>query len=253
MNAMIRLSSDESTLKYSEELERRLHSITGNVFHQFVSRPLTSSGNVIVNPSKEIPEPAAKFTNPLAALTASFLEPLMKAMGVYLVFVRAAFNIFAWKDPYFSFWALVFLGFLTVVLAFFPWQLFFFASGVVCFGPQNYVLSVMITKKKYTKSEEYGCEKNEKETQSTSSLGQQKVSSGQKKMDGKESSRPGIQDVCVFTGGKALAPVKPLEGDLHEVIVPYQRFSTERFYSWPPQPPSSESDGIINAVTKKNT
>ncbi len=136
MNGMIHLSSDESSLKYSEELERRLHSITGNVFHQFVSRPLTSSGNVIVNPIKEIPEPAAKFTNPLAALTASFLEPLMKAMGVYLVFVRAAFNIFAWKDPYFSFWALVFLGFLTVVLAFFPWQLFFFASGVVCFGPQ---------------------------------------------------------------------------------------------------------------------
>jgi len=35
---------------------------------------------------------------------------------------------------------------------------------------------------------------------------------------------------------------------LHEVIVPYQRFETERFYFWPPYP-SPKPAGIVTAET----
>ncbi len=105
---------------------------------------------------------------------------------------------------------------------------------------------------KCKKSEENVREVNGKVVQGTPSPEQQTNISKQKKIDGTESTRLPIKDVCVFTGGKVLSPGKSNEGDLHEVIVPYQRFSTERFYYWPPQVLPSESDGRHEVVTKKN-
>ena len=121
--------------KNFSELENRLHFCTGNIFHRYMSRPLRSNEEHL-KPEKIIPEPQTKFTNPLAALTASFLEPVMKAIEVYLLAVRASFNAFTWKDPYLSFWILVFLFIFMLFLALFPWRLFFCLTGIGCFGPQ---------------------------------------------------------------------------------------------------------------------
>ena len=107
------------------------------MLHQFVSQPLQNKDECVpVQPEKSIPEPQGAFTNPLAAVTASFLEPVMKTAGVYILAVRASFNAVTCKDPFLSFWTLVFLTVVTLILAFFPWRLFFFFAGLVCFGPQ---------------------------------------------------------------------------------------------------------------------
>ena len=114
-----------------EDLESRLHTATGHVFHHYISRELDST-----EPTKTFPEPQAKLINPLAALSASFLEPVMKAIEVYLLTVRGIFNAFSWKDPFLSFWIVVFLAVIIVILAIFPWRMFFYFTGILCVGPQ---------------------------------------------------------------------------------------------------------------------
>jgi len=208
--------------KNCETLEDRLHGISGNIFHQFVSRPLTNDGKISTL-TKDIPEAPAKFTNPLAALTASFLEPLMKAIGVYLVIVRASFNTFTWRDPYLSFWFLSFLASLGILLALFPWQLFFFVIGLVCFGPQNYLLGFKSINKLLSLPRK-----------GISYLERKKISnleSGGVDTQGVETGNK----VYLFDGRKKTSnDSKPRDDEVHEVIVPYQRFDTERFYFWPP-------------------
>jgi hypothetical protein len=118
---------------HSEELEGKIHMATGNIFHKYVAREIREE---FVKPEKRIPETPAKFTNPLAALTATFLEPVMKAIEVYLVSVRASFNVLTWRDPFLSFWTFSFLFVAMVFLALFPWRLFFCLVGLIGFGPQ---------------------------------------------------------------------------------------------------------------------
>jgi hypothetical protein len=129
--------------KNFEELENRLQTATGHIFHQYVSRQIAPNFNstseschLSMLPQKVYPEPQTKLTNPLAAFSASFLEPIMKAIEVYLLIVRGAFNAFNWKDPYLSFWIVIFLVIAMVILALFPWQKFFYAAGIICVGPQ---------------------------------------------------------------------------------------------------------------------
>lgn len=220
--------------KNCETLEDRLHGISGNIFHQFVSRPLTNDGEMSTL-TKDIPEAPAKFTNPLAALTASFLEPLMKAIGVYLVIVRASFNTFTWRDPYLSFWFLSLLASLGILLALFPWQLFFFVIGLFCFGPQNYLLGFKSINKLLSQVLALPRKGN-------SYLERKRISN----LESGGADTPGSETgdkVYLFDGRKKTNnDSKPRDDEVHEVIVPYQRFDTERFYFWPPTAlPSTDS------------
>lgn len=74
--------------------------------------------------------------NPVTEIKSSFLGPLMRIFRIFCCIVRVVFNVGVWSDPYMSFWVLCFLLLAMIVLIMFPWRLFFFAVGIVCFGPQ---------------------------------------------------------------------------------------------------------------------
>ncbi len=114
-----------------------MHSLTGDLFHEQISRSIPRSDEPIDNSDKGIPGlQVNKFTNPLAVLSAAFLEPVMNVINVYLLAVRSIFNLTNWRDPYLSFWILVVMVFFMIFFALFPWRTFFFCTGLILFGPQ---------------------------------------------------------------------------------------------------------------------
>lgn len=74
--------------------------------------------------------------NPIHRIMSSFMGPLMRMIRVGVYLIRISFNVTTWRDPYLSFWVLVMLSSLCLLLIVFPWRLFFLASSVVCLGPQ---------------------------------------------------------------------------------------------------------------------
>ncbi len=120
-----------------KSIENVLHSLTGDYFHEQISRSIQRSNEELDNTEGIIPGAQTnKFTNPLAALSSTFLEPILNVINVYILAVRTVFNITHWKDPYLSFLFLVMLIVLMLLLAVFPWRSFFYTSGTVLFGPQ---------------------------------------------------------------------------------------------------------------------
>jgi hypothetical protein len=77
-----------------------------------------------------------RHSNPVTEIKSSFLGPLMRIFRIFCCIVRVVFNVGVWSDPYMSFWVLCFLILTMIVLIMFPWRLFFFVVGMVCFGPQ---------------------------------------------------------------------------------------------------------------------
>lgn len=119
----------------SKQIEDTCHALTGHLFHEKVSRSIPKQP--IDDIEHGIPGvDANKFTNPLAALSATFLEPVMSVINVYLLAVRSVFNIIHWTDPYLSFWFLVLLFVIMIFLAICPFRKIFLISGLVFFGPQ---------------------------------------------------------------------------------------------------------------------
>jgi hypothetical protein len=74
--------------------------------------------------------------NPVHRIMSSFMGPLMRMIRVGVYLVRISFNATTWRDPYLSFWILVLLSVLCLILIVFPWRSFFFLTSVVCLGPQ---------------------------------------------------------------------------------------------------------------------
>ena len=73
-----------------------------------------------------------------------FLGPIQTYLHTLCVGIRTMNNLFTWKDPFVSFWAMVVLFGVWIVATIFPYAFFFFWSiriaGIVIFGPQNYVI-----------------------------------------------------------------------------------------------------------------
>jgi len=78
----------------------------------------------------------SKTSNPVTRIMSSFLGPLMRMIRVFVVLFRLSFNVTTWKDPYLSFWVLVFLCLLCLILIVFPWRSFFGLLSLLCLGPQ---------------------------------------------------------------------------------------------------------------------
>lgn len=198
--------------------------MTGNAFHKYIARELYAEN---AKPLKNVPEPPAKFTNPLAALTQTFLEPVMKAIEVYLYTIRSGFNVFTWKDPILSFWVLVFMILMCVVLIVFPWRLFFFLIGFIGFGPQNILLRYLSEKRSNKNPSTKG-------TMITNSSVEEKNEVKAQKGNVEEENEASRNASSLFSG-----PSSPKEGrrsdhgKLYEVIVPCNRLDTERFYHNP--------------------
>jgi len=68
--------------------------------------------------------------------TKDYHGPAMQFVSCILFILRAAFNVFTWKDPFLSFWAVCFLFALTILFYITPWRAVMGCGGIVAFGPQ---------------------------------------------------------------------------------------------------------------------
>jgi hypothetical protein len=74
--------------------------------------------------------------NPVYSRAGQYLQPLVGGSLSFLSVFRALYNIYTWRDPFFTFWvSLVGLA-LVAVLFIFPWRLFLFILGILLVGPQ---------------------------------------------------------------------------------------------------------------------
>eukprot|EP00588_Corethron_pennatum_P011994 CAMPEP_0194275060 /NCGR_PEP_ID=MMETSP0169-20130528/7997_1 /TAXON_ID=218684 /ORGANISM="Corethron pennatum, Strain L29A3" /LENGTH=328 /DNA_ID=CAMNT_0039018435 /DNA_START=469 /DNA_END=1455 /DNA_ORIENTATION=- len=132
--------------------------------------------------------------------TKDYHGPAMQFVSFILFILRAAFNVFTWKDPFLSFWAVCFLFALTILFYIIPWRAVMGCGGIVAFGPQNWLIV------KY--------------------LNYKSLNNTKSKMVCKAYEEENDED------GDAKLPSKMKR----EVIVPYTPFMTSRFYDWPPEP-----------------
>lgn len=78
----------------------------------------------------------SKGGNPIQRIMSSFMGPLMRMIRVGICLVRLSFNVTTWRDPYLSFWVLVGLSLICLILIVFPWRSFFGLLSIICLGPQ---------------------------------------------------------------------------------------------------------------------
>lgn len=76
------------------------------------------------------------YTNPIQRIMSSFMGPVMRMMRVFIFVARICYNLSAWRDPILSFWLLVILAILFLILLVFPWRSFFFLTSIAAMGPQ---------------------------------------------------------------------------------------------------------------------
>lgn len=171
-----------------------------------------------------------------------------------------------------SFWVLCFLLLAMIVLIMFPWRLFFFAVGIVCFGPQNILVRRRLNLKESSQNDA-----------STFDVSVVEVANGESPLDdsnGDDKSRKGnrrglqnplavlkerrqkklaerqelhksandenLSELEHHSTGPSLDARRPFAASgmkankknlqPREIVVPYSRFRKERFYDWPPDP-----------------
>ena len=245
--------------KNFEDLENRLQTVTGHIFHHYISRELGT-----MEPQKSFPEPPTKLTNPLSALSASFLEPVMKAIEVYILAVRGIFNALTWKDPFLSFWILVLFTLIMIILLLFPWRKFFYISGILCVGPQNFFLRhyfvtsgvekrSLATTSNHDTFKSHTAELNEE--QNVLAKGNNNIVGEDTEVDAKfkvVESKGDIPRRPLFKtvhSAKWQSQGKRIQNEqLHEIIIPYKRFDSERFYYWPPSQSPAPSNADFDAA-----
>jgi len=222
-------------------LDAKLHSMSGHIFHKQVSRPIHLSENessgqdskksLLLSENEKMQGLQTKYGNPLIAMTAKFLEPVMRCLQVYLSIVRAGFSVATWKDPYMSFWILIGLIFLMIFLIVFPWKLFFLIIGIVSFGPQNLVFR-LADKKKLESS--HSAQHSNKGATSSAEPDQKCPDAGEEEQ---EFSSVDLSGQCCSRSQRPLFAVQSgnkKKFTPQEIIVPYGRLRQERFFHWPP-------------------
>jgi hypothetical protein len=202
--------------------------------------------------------------NPVLRIASAFLGPLMRIIRVFVYLVRVLFNLTTWRDPYMSFFLFICLSVLCLILAIFPWRVFFFLTTFLFLGPQNIFLRTHLENKAAkipkehrektgNKDEAYPTEQRRDHKTSELQLG---VSSNsrldhRKVFFRKNTSRelstdkphligPLYQDerpvFSVQHGSVASRKLRP-----RSVAIPYNRLRKERFYDWPPDPTVSRA------------
>lgn len=83
------------------------------------------------------------YTNPIQRIMSSFMGPVMRMMRVAVFIMRIAYNLSAWRDPILSFWLLVILVTLFLILIVFPWRSFFFLTSIATMGPQVSICRIL--------------------------------------------------------------------------------------------------------------
>lgn len=163
--------------------------------------------------------------NPVVARVGLYVEPIINAARSGLCFSRAVYNIITWRDPMLSFWVSILLAAIVVILFIFPWKLFFFLTGLVVVGPQNFVLR---------KLEERG-----RTPQFIKKL-LKRTPKDKRESDGSSKVIPTDQPIISCHSPDGAAPLGLTHEDvdsrqIHEVSVPYSQLMYQRMYDWPPE------------------
>lgn len=213
--------------------------------------------------------------NPLLALTAGYLGPVMNMVRIWLSVVRVSFNVAAWTDPFLSFWVLCFLLVLAAVLAVFPWRAFMLLSGIVLLGPQNVVFKRIARNRGNLSADENATKSDESvsvaeppsvaadvpDAQEESIVEPRESKKGNRRkfrITRKEKKKhtlpekgpatdeqgPGDKILAFSTQQKLKKNVPP-----RGVIIPYSRLRKERFYDWPPDPSVSRATPLAKKIS----
>jgi hypothetical protein len=157
--------------------------------------------------------------NIIVSKIAVIIQPILEMVQLGLRVFRALFNIFTWRDPFYTFWVVIFGSMLVVLLHIFPWRFTFGVAGILFVGPQNWVLRVQRERKNGPESEDLDTIIRKRKP---------------RRMEEKD------DDIAYFS---SFAPDnRPVwdemldTSDFKEVAVPHTPLNYRRFYDWPPQP-----------------
>ncbi len=173
--------------------------------------------------------------NPLVPRVGIYIGPLIGAAQSALCLTRVVYNIVTWRDPILSFWVSLILIAGVIILAIFPWRLFFLVMGCLVIGPQNYCLRVM-DEKGTTPHFIQDFRKKRKMAKAA-------------KIAGMKSSDDVPRDQPIISSHTTdnTPPVEVTFDDVdprevHEVCVPYSQLMYHRMYDWPPEPTFSRCE-----------
>ena len=138
---------------------------------------------------------------------------------MFLSLIRAIFNTMTWRDPFFSFWVMVFGMVLVVFLYLMPWRPFLGVLGMFFVGPQNYVFRVIRERKEGRQKENFNVLVRKKRPNKHAALD---------------------TDVTYFSSDTPdNHPIRQIDidtSDVKHVAVPVTQINYRRFYDWPPEP-----------------
>mmetsp|Transcript_9644 Transcript_9644/g.9302 ORF Transcript_9644/g.9302 Transcript_9644/m.9302 type:complete len:1015 (-) Transcript_9644:165-3209(-) len=171
------------------------------------------------------------YPNILTRKMADHISPVIELIKMFLGFLRGVTNIFMWKDPYASFWCCIIMFVKIVVLLLFPWQFFFFVTGILVFGPQNYFMKSKVQKKVLTLSKRSKFLPWKKKVKSKVKASMLLRTSIDPKSTVETIFRNHLLNDVDDHNLNAQSSV-----EVREVVIPYCRLRQNRFFDWPPDP-----------------
>ena len=227
---------DEKLTSSLENISHKLHALTWHNFHDHVydiKDPKSVYFFQAKNAERERQKKKATLNRKLNKLLSVkefshvsglvshlglFVEPFICVVYGYLSAFRAFFNLTTWQDPYLTFLLSIVISIATLVLFLIPWRPVLFALGVWFVGPQNLAIRKL------------------RERGTLPPL---------KRKEHKEVAEEPVvpKKECVLHTHKRLHGItKPPEGhpdfdplEVQHIVVPYNHFMYQRFYSWPPE------------------
>jgi len=175
--------------------------------------------------------PVSKKINPLLAIIIKIFECEVNTF-------RAFYNIAMWNDPMLSFWALLIIFCLMIILFFFPWRVFFFLVGILGLGPQNYFPQTRIMdwfgRKSMTANRRLTFFANPRPHTKRRTLHSllRKGTNESDALDSIEGYGTLLNSPLLMRNNTLYKP----DDERREVIVPSVPFRYNRFYDWPPDP-----------------
>lgn len=158
-------------------------------------------------------------SNVIISKIAAILSPMIDIAQMFLSVFRFAFNLMTWRDPFLTFWFVLFGTALVIFLHLFPWRLFFGVAGIVLVGPQNWVQRIL--KEKKEGKEVFDDDKEVKK----------------RRRDKSYAYSDGAPYFSSFAPDNRVVRESQFDTSTYmEVAVPTTPISFRRFYDWPPEP-----------------
>jgi len=149
---------DKSIKRELEEVEEKVQKATKYLFQYhtyhatesngppFQKKAIAEKGSEVYDSKPDLDKilGVGQFSqwNPIVSKVTSQFIPITRILGVALSIHRSFYSIVTWRDPILTFWVSI-AGMISIaVLIMFPWRLAYFITGIVFFGPQNWVYRI---------------------------------------------------------------------------------------------------------------